>query len=131
MKKRSNEDIVDVSGVRKSDVILQVGRNLPFMNKFVNHSTYIEDANDVPYVNVYDKIFVNGAEISDEFLGKLACISVGTIIFLDIGDDNMNAVAHTFETKWYPANVWSLDSNIGKCIITDAKGPSLKVAANG
>ena len=128
--RKSKEDIVDVTGVRKSDVILQVGRSLPFMRKYVGRSIHIEEADDVPYTDVYDKIFVSGVDLNDAFLGKLVCISVGTIVFLDVGDVVREEIKELFETKWYPANVWDLGSNIGSVLITDAKGPSLKAATN-
>ena len=132
MKNKCKEDIVDVSGLRKSDVILQIGANLPFMTKFVSQSVHIEEADSVPYTEIYDKIFVSGeVDISDELLGKLCCISVGTIIFLQLNDKLRQEIREVFDTKWYPANTWDVGSNLGQCLITDAKGPSLKVACDG
>ena len=131
MKNKSNEDVVDVTGIRKTDRLLQVGGNLSFMKKYCYSSTHFKDPDEVPYTEVYDKIFVSGVDLNDELIGKLSCINAGLIVFFDTASDVRDEIQQTLDTKWYPANTWVSDSNIGTCLMTDACGPSLKAAADG
>jgi len=128
MKRKSNEDVVDVTGVRKSDSLLQVGSHFSFMKKFVGRDANFRDVDEVPYTEIYDKIFVNGYTVTQELVAKLCCINTGTITFFIDDKDEREKLAEMLETKWYPANVWSVDSNVGSCVITDAHGPCLKAS---
>jgi len=118
------DDVSDVTGVRSSDRMLFLGADpMSFMKKYVAELDHVEDVSDLNYSKVYDKIFVRGVELTDELIGHLCCINVGTIILFSENDFMRSKVQGLLESYWHPSCAWDLVSNVGKCLITDASGP--------
>lgn len=127
----NGEDLVDVTGIKKGDNILQIGKNLPFLKSYVNSSVHVSEIDSVSYADhYYQKIFVNGVFLDEEALKKLCFVNVGLLVFLDLDDESLQKLRHVLDTKWYPANTWELSSNIGKCLITDAYGDPITSKMN-
>lgn len=117
------EDVCDVLGLKRTDRLLQVGDSMEFLKKFVRESWYVEDLEKVGYRHTYDKILVYGSTFDERLIGKLACISEGTIAFFDEDDDRRQQLKDLIEREWWPAEAWDLDSNEGKVLVTNARGP--------
>lgn len=114
----------DVTGVRSTDRMLFLGTDpMMFMRKYVENVEHVEDPDELNYSRVYERIFVQGVDLTDELVGHLCCINAGTIAFFSEDAEELLHTKELLETMWFPAMTWDLTSNMGRCLLTDASGP--------
>lgn len=126
-----NEDISVIAGLKKYDNVLVIGGNIvmPFIKKWVNSVTSAKKTGDINQLiqegRQFDRVFIARENVLDEMLvlkaARLTCVG-GLICFLSDDDDMRNAFLEAVERNFPLSSTWSLDSNIGKTIVTNARG---------
>ena len=118
------DDVSSVTGVKTTDKLLIVGGgdSLAFMKKYVGEVVSISrDQLSSEFVKhqVFDKIFVCDYEADD--VAFILERNVGMAVFF-IEDNKTRVKLEQKLLNWWPSESWDLVSNVGKCLITDARG---------
>jgi len=120
------DDVSDVTGVMSKDKLLFVGDNsMTFMKKYVDEVITINE-NDLNSEFVkhmaFDRIFVNTDRFDEGVVSSVLQLSVGTVSFFIENDDERKTLKNYIYNNWYPAATWDFVSNVGKCLVTEARG---------
>ena len=122
------DDVSDVTGVNSKDKLLFIGPpTMSFMKKYVNElveATSPEDLDSEHVRNsVYDKVFVGcDVKIDEDLISKIANLNIGLMVFFVEDEGTRKYIKNYVDTHWYSSNSWTLTSNVGKCLVTNAKG---------
>jgi len=129
MDKRKYDDVSDVTGVRSSDDMLFIGEKpMMFMKKYVKGMTVVRDVSelDSEFVRhfVFDRVFVDVPDecFDDRVLERVFDMNCGTVTFFIDDDDRRDQLERSISEKWCLADVWNLMSNVGGCLVTNARG---------
>ncbi len=120
------DDVSDVTGMKKCDFLLQVGyRTFPFMRKYAHEVRYAEDERELFKISSntkFDRIFVSDIDLNDHVLDRIFTMNAGLIVFFEESDAIRSKLKEKIDVFRYPYEAWDLVSNVGKCLITNAKG---------
>lgn len=132
------DDFTWVTGLKKNDDVLFVGGNmtLPFLKKYVRSVNYVKKAGELNKLvasgRQFDRIFIARENVlSAELVIKAAQLSrkpegsrdsEGLVCFFSEDETLRNAFGEIVENSYPLADVWSLQSNLGPVVVTNAKG---------
>lgn len=125
------DDLVLVTGLKKSDDVLFIGDNLsfPWIGNFVRSVSYVSDVKSLNRLigqgRTFDRIIMARENVlAGSLVLKAAQLNkLGGVICFFSEDDVLREGFTKFVGIEYPAAaVWSVYSNVGPLVMTDANG---------
>lgn len=125
------EDVSVVAGLRSCDNVLFIGGNIamPSIKKYAKSIVYAKKQNEINDLIKnecqFDRVFVARENLLDELMvikaTQLTAVN-GLVCFLSDTDEIRDAFIDIVERNFPTASVWSLKSNVGILVVTNARG---------
>lgn len=126
-----HDDISLITGLKRRDNVLVIGGNIvmPFLKNYVNSITHARKTGDLNKLlqdeRQFDRVFVARENVLEELIvikaARLTALN-GLVCFFSDDENMRDAFSDVVERNFPMSSVWSFDSNVGKLVVTDARG---------
>lgn len=123
-----NDSYMDVLGIKSNDRVLIFGNSVfPGLKEICDDVSAARKGSDLTRLvkedETYERILVTkDIEISDVGMRKLVAMNKGLLCYFVGNKDDEDGVVNYLLHKHPWADVWCLDTNVGRVVVTSAKG---------